>query len=53
MRVGLVLCMKPTNKDIAVACENARSNPDLYRTVAHDVTPEFAEFALSANRTIR
>lgn len=45
--VGLIFAMKPRNKDIQVACENARCDPDMYKLVKQEVTPEFAEFALS------
>lgn len=45
--VGLVFLIKPKAKDINVACENARCDPGLYRTVIQQVTPKFAEFAIA------
>lgn len=45
--VGLVFLFKPTSKDQSVAIENARCDPALYRSVIQQVTPKFAQFALS------
>ena len=48
--VGLVFLFKPKAKDPMIACENARCDPSLYRTVIQQVTPQFAEFALAVEQ---
>jgi PD-(D/E)XK nuclease superfamily len=45
--VGLVFLLKPTSKDINVACEKARTDAGLYKTLIQQVTPKFAEFAIA------
>ena len=48
--VGLVLLLKPKAKDPMVACQNARCDPSLYRTVTQQVTPKFAEFSIAVEQ---
>lgn len=48
--VGLVFLLKPKAKDPLVAVENARCDPSLYRMVIQQVTPQFAQFAISVEQ---
>jgi len=48
--VGLIFLFKPTAKDPAIAIQNARSDPSLYRLVVQQVTPQFAQYALDVER---
>lgn len=49
--VGLVFLKKPKKSDLAAACHDAQNNPENYFDRAMRVTPSFAAFALSVERS--
>ncbi len=50
--VGLSFIQKPKNKDLADCVLKARTNPDLFYDRVVQVTPKFAEYALSVEASV-